>query len=345
MPIKDQTRSPMIAVVGAASVDITLREAPDWMGQTGRNVYTPETLHALEAPVEMGVGGNGGAAAYVLGKLGLPVELHAPIGMDAPGQLVRSWLKQAGVRSTETKPAESTMVAISAVDGQGKRLGCVQHLGSQVDWSLSASDTQATWLLVMVHSQVTVSELQAVQQTIQQFRQSGCTTVLDSGMGWIINRVEPKRMHALWSHASIVTGTMDELSHWTANDDPETIAQAVLNHGAQQVVIKMGADGAAYQSNIEAFTHQKAVPIRHANRSIGAGDAFAGALVASLATGQPFSAAVSSAQHVAAKVVESGHGVLGWCDSSESLSSEPTSVNPAFRHSTVADNCQPKDRS
>jgi dehydrogluconokinase len=340
MTNNDPTNLPTIAVVGAASVDITIREAPDWMGLTARDAYTADSLHSLEAPVEMGLGGNGGAAAYVLGKLGLPVELYASIGADAPGQLVLSWLKQADVSYMETKPVDSTMVAITAVDGQGQRLGCVQHLGAQVDWSVPASHTQASWLLVMVHAQVTVDELQALRQTIQQFRQSGCTTVLDSGIGWIVDRVEPQQMHALWSHTNVVTGTLDELSHWTARDDPKSIARAVLDHGAQQVIIKMGADGAAYQSGVEAFTHQKAVLVRHANLSIGAGDAFAGALVAALAIGEPLSVAVSNAQRLAAQVVEAGRGVLGWCDPSD-LASEKYAGSPI----DCVDGCQPEDRS
>ena len=315
MSNKDQSKRPTIVVVGAASVDITIREAPVWMGQTGRDVYTPASLHALKAPVEMGLGGNGGAAAYVLGKLGCQVELYSPIGTDASGRLVRSWLKEAGVLCAETKPAESTMVAIAAVDGQDKRLGCLQHPGSQVDWSLPESDTQASWLLVMVHSQVAAHELQTVHQAIQQFRSSGRTSVLDSGIGWM-NRVEPKQMYALWSHTNIVTGTLEELSHWTASDNPKSIAQTILDHGAEQVVIKMGADGAAYQSNVEAFTHQRAVSIRQAKLSIGAGDAFVGALVASLATGLPLSTAVGNAQHIAAQVVKTGHGVLAISPSS-----------------------------
>ena len=310
MPKQDPTVQPIIAVVGVSSLDITIRDAPDWMGSTPRDVYTPESLYALDAPVEMGLGGNGGAAAYVLGKLGMTVELSTSIGTDAPGELVRGWLKQAGVRCMETPRAESTMVAFSAVDGQGKRMGCLQHPGAELDWSLPATDTGATWLLVMIHSQVTLDELPAVHQMIHQFRQSGGMTILDTGLGWIINRAEPRQIHALWSDANLVTGTMDELSHWTGKQDPESIAAEVLGHGPEQVVIKMGADGAAYQSGIEAFTHQRAVSIERPDCSIGAGDAFAGALVASLATGQRLSAAVSGAGQIAAQVVEAGRGVL-----------------------------------
>jgi len=175
---------------------------------------------------------------------------------------------------------------------------------------MSADDTKASWLLVMIYSQVTPDELPAVQQTLQRFRQAGRTTVVDTGLGWIMNRAQPDQIRALWSHANIVTGTLDELSHWTAGDDPQSVAAEVLGHGPTQVVIKMGADGAAYQSDVDAFTHQRAVPIGQPNRSIGAGDAFVGAMVASLATGRPLSTAVKNAGRVAAQVVEAGRGVL-----------------------------------
>ena len=310
MPSHDQSVPPTIAVVGVSSVDITIREAPDWMGHEGRDVYTPESLHALKAPVEMGLGGNGGAAAFVLGKLGLPVELYTSIGTDAPGQLIRQWLNQAGVRCIESNTAKSTMVALSAVNGQGLRVGCLKHPGEKVDWSLSASDTRATWLLLMVQSFATASELPEVQHTMQQFRRSDRMTVVDTGMGWIVDPVAPNRMHALWSSANIVLGTLDELSHWTAKQDPESIAGVVLEHGAEQVVVKMGANGAAYQSQVEPFTLQKAIPVRKPNRTIGAGDAFAGAMLASLAVGQPLSTAVTKAQHIAAQVVAAGRGVV-----------------------------------
>ena len=340
MPNNDRSNQPTIAVVGVSSVDITIREAPDWMGHSAHDVYTPESLHTLNSPVEMGLGGNGAAAAYVLGKLGIPVELSTSIGTDAPGQLARGWLKQAGVRCLATKPAASTMVALSAVDGQGKRKGCLQHPGTELEWSLSASDTGATWLLVMIHSQVTPDELPAVHHLMQQFRKAGRTTVVDTGMGWIINRAEPQQIHALWSGANIVTGTSDELAHWTACSDPESIASRVLSHGAQQVVIKMGADGAAYQSDVQAYTHEQAVPVGQANRSIGAGDAFTGAMVGALAVGESLAVAVNHAQQIAAKVVQSGRCVLGWRDSC-SLTCEEGSASPTM----FADGFQSEDPS
>ena len=308
------TNLPTIAVAGAASVDIAIREAPNWTGSTGRDVFTADSLHALEKPVEMGLGGNGGASAYVLGRLGLPVELNAPMGDDPCGQLVRNWLEQAGVQCITPGPATSTMVSIVQVDGLGKRLGCLQHPGPRIDWELSAQSKNARWLLATAQAKVTVEELHAVRRTVQAFHGAGRTTVLDSGIGWM-GAVESTQMHELWSHVDLLVGTVDELAAWTKEKTPQAIARAVLAHGVQQVVIKMGADGAAFQSRTQAFGRQSALPVKRADLSIGAGDAFNGALISSLAAGQTLSAAVSKGQQVAAKVVETGRGVVGWYES------------------------------
>ena len=57
------TNLPTIAVAGAASVDIAIREAPDWTDSTARDVFIADSMHTLEKPPEMVLGGNGGASA------------------------------------------------------------------------------------------------------------------------------------------------------------------------------------------------------------------------------------------------------------------------------------------
>jgi len=299
---------PVIAVAGAAAVDMTLRQPPrDWIGQVGHDVYAK--LHRLEAPPEAGLGGNGGAAAYVLGKLGVQVLLNASISDDWTGQLIRGWLDDAGVRCI-APPAASSMLSITAADSDGRRLGTLQHAGSDVDWCLSAERSEATWLLIGVHAQVGESELPQVREALSRFRGRG-QTVFDSGVGWTQD-VKPEQLQELWADVDLVVGTAEELAHWTGRDAPEAIAEYVLAKGPSQVVVKMGGDGAAYRSHDQPFEHQPACPVDRSDVSIGAGDAFNGGLVAGLARGVTLSASVAQAQQTAAGVVATGRGVLGW---------------------------------
>lgn len=304
----------VVAVAGSAGLDVTLRDPPRrWIGEVPRDVYTHRTLLPLHSPPEMGLGGNGGSASYVLAKLGRKVHLNAPVGRDPAGQLVRGWLERAGVRCI-APPGRSTMQAITAVDPSGRRLGTLQHVGPPLDWSLSARDREATWLLASLPGQVPVEVLPQVLNLLQDFGGGNRVRVLDTGLGWT-GKVEPGRVRELWARAEVVVGTLEELTVWTSGRNGREVSERVLAAGPHTVVLKMGSGGAAYQSAKQPFAHQPPLRVASSNVSIGAGDAFNGALIAGLTEDRPLAEAVARAQQVAARVVERGRGVLGWGES------------------------------
>lgn len=304
----------VVAVAGSAGLDVTLRDPPRrWIGEVPRDVYTHRTLLPLHSPPEMGLGGNGGSASYVLGKLGRKVHLNAPIGRDPAGQLVRGWLERAGVKCTAPTGC-STMQAITAVDAGGRRLGTLQHVGPALDWSLSAREREATWLLASLPGQLPVEVLPRVLNLLQDFGGGNRVRVLDTGLGWT-GRADPGRVRELWARAEVVVGTLEELTVWTSGRNGREVAERVLAAGPHTVVLKMGSGGAAYQSAKEPFSHQPPVRVASSNVSIGAGDAFNGALIAALIEDRPLADAVARAQQIAARVVEQGRGVLGWGES------------------------------
>ena len=208
----------------------------------------------------------------------------------------------------------STMQAITAVDPSGRRLGTLQHVGPPLDWSLSARDKAATWLLASLPGQIPVEALPRVLILLQDFGGPARVRVLDTGLGWT-GKAEPGRVRELWAHAEVVVGTLEELTVWTSGRNGREVAERVLAAGPHTVVLKMGSHGAACQSMKEPFVHQPPVQVTASNVSIGAGDAFNGALVAALIEDRPLADAVARAQQVAAAVVERGRGVLGWGES------------------------------
>ncbi len=290
---------------------MTLRDPPrHWIGEVPRDVYTRRTLLPLRSPPEMGLGGNGGSASYVLGKLGRKVHLNAPIGEDPAGRMVRGWLERAGVKCI-APPGHSTMQAITAVDAAGRRLGTLQHIGPALDWSLSAQDEEATWLLASLPGQIPVEVLPQVLNLLEAFGGPDRVRVLDTGLGWT-GKATPEQVRELWTRSEVVMGTLEELTVWTSGRNDREVAERVLAAGPHAVVLKRGSDGAAYQSVKEPFAHQPPVRVASSNVSIGAGDAFNGALIAALIEDCPLPEAVAGAQQVAAAVVERGRGVLGW---------------------------------
>ncbi len=312
MSCKRRSR-PLIAVAGPASVDMSFRGAPsDWMaagaawGAGGEN-YLDAPVRLLEQPVNTGLGGNGGAAAYVMGKLGARVQLNAPIGDDPLGRLVRNWLDDADV-AIVAPPGASTMFGLTAAGEGGHRHGTLQHPGPPIDWIRSAQPGDATWLLVARYSLATLDDFEQVRRALGAF---DGVRALDSGVGWM-KLASPPQMDELWAQVDLLIGTVEELAHWTQRDNPNDIAADLLTRGPKQVVIKMGAQSAAWQTHDEPHTHQPTRLIRSPQISIGAGDAFNGALIAHLSGGDTMEQAVRAAQCVAAVVVEVGRGVSGW---------------------------------
>ncbi len=312
MPASDA----IVAVAGSASVDMTLRAPPPgWIGATARDCYTPETVQRLDAPLETHLGGNGGAAAYTIGRLGTRVLLAAPIGIDPLGRLVRGGLEDAGVEIIGP-PGASTNVGMNAVDGDGGRVGTLQHPGPRVPWALPASDTRAGWLLVALFANVPRDDAGAVLDGMRQFRQDGRLTAFDPGIAWM-SSMEPAEMHSIWREVDLLVATQDELGHWTGLDDPDAIIDRVRDIGPGRVVVKLGAAGASFTDDDGRVRHEPAVALPRSGLSIGAGDAFNGALLAGLASGKRMAEAVRSAHEVAARVVASGRGVLGVDDANE----------------------------
>ena len=309
-----QVENQTIAIAGTAGVDMTLRQPPlDEIGLIRSDNYTPDMIRALDHPPELGLGGNGAAAAYILGMLGWQVQLNSPVGQDAAGNMVREWLREANVESIAPK-SNATMFSIVPVDSDAKRLGVLHFASPKVDWNFSAQATTASWFLLAGHSKVETGELDEVQQALKLFRSRGGITVLDSGIGWM--QTNPAdQMATVWSHVDLLIGTMDELMFWTGADATKQVAQRAQQLGARRVVVKMGADGAALLDENGQFEHQPAKRVTRSDVSIGAGDAFNGALVAQLMAGHELNTAVDFAQTVAAKVVTTGNGVIGWTPS------------------------------
>ena len=302
---------PVIAVAGASSVDMTLRQPPlEWVGGASQDSYTPEMVKNLANPPELGLGGNGAASAYVLGLLGLRVLLNGPTGEDAAGTLIEGWLKEASVELV-APPAEATMFSITPVDGQSQRLVCLQYPSPRIDWRLSAKNDQATWMLLTAHSQVAADELNEVGDALQVFKSRGGVTVLDTGIGWMRTN-GADQMKRIWADVSLLIGTLDELRFWSGLECAEDIARLALSAGVERVVVKMGAEGAGWMNEDGVYAQQPARRIECSNVSVGAGDGFNAALIAQLVQGESLESAVNFAQTVAAKIVEIGNGVIGW---------------------------------
>lgn len=243
-----------VAVIGEALVDV---------------VEGGET-HPGGSPMNIAVG---------LARLGHPTTLHARIGADAHGDLVRAHLDEAGVAlGPDTLVPGSTSTAIARVDADGKA-----SYEFDIDWDIPVPDVSGARL---VHT-----------GSIGALREPGATAVraaLSAAAPGTLLTLDPNirpdvigaRDEVLRRVADLaglcqVVKLSDEDAAWLA---PEATLERVLSdlaaHGARFVVVTRGAEGCLALVD-GAWFARPARPVVVAD-TIGAGDAFMSGLLHAL---------------------------------------------------------------
>lgn len=99
----------------------------------------------------------------------------------------------------------------------------------------------------------------------------------------------------------LIVGT-DESERLLGSSDPEKVAQAALNAGCREVVVKAGADGCWWVDPAGTPRHEPSAAADVVD-PVGAGDAFAGGYLSARLCGAPASAAARLASVLAARVI------------------------------------------
>lgn len=232
--------------------------------------------------------------------------LNTNIGADNWGQLLRTWLEQAGV---ELRPVSfrDTAVHLIQLSPEGKRRS-FYYTGDKVAWERSLEGTMPEWYLAAGYGKVDAADLGELGRVFTRLRQLGSKVMFDPGP-WFKGRVKAPDMLQLWSEVDCLVATEEELQTWHPAGDAESLAAQLLQLGPVQVVVKRGREGAvcADQTGVAALS---TTPVEGAN-TVGAGDTFNGRLVGGLCRGEGLEAAVRAALQLATQAVRKGRGVLG----------------------------------
>lgn len=269
--------STRIAVVGSLMLDITVR-APR-LPQVG------ESLTGYEAA--MFVGGKGGNQAIAAARAGAGhVTMVGRLGADGFGERILAALKEDGVACEHVRADASvgTGVAIPMVfdDGANSIIAI-----PNANLAMTAADVHAAKEaltgadLVLVQFEVA---MEAVEAAIALAHAAGVRVILNPA---------PMRPYspALLRQTTILVANEIEAAALVpaAEGDHAEEGWELLARGPAAVIITLGAEGAL----VTTQEGQEFVPpFRVASiDSVGAGDAFCGALAAALAEGQPLLAA------------------------------------------------------
>jgi ribokinase len=288
MEARLMTGLPHVLVIGSANMDFTVAvPALPREGETvvGGTLYT-------------GHGGKGANQAVAARRLGAEVRFVGCLGQDAPGEQIRERLAAEGIPTDTLLWVEgvATGAALIVVDAQGRNqiavaAGANHHLVPALAQEQAPLFDWARVLVCQLEVPLATVEwalAEAREREILSLLNPAPAQALPDGLLGLVDCLTPNA-----SEAERLTGV--------AVDGPAAAAEAaqrLIGRGVRQVIVTLGRDGVLFCDRGSA-THFPAFPVAAVD-TVGAGDAFNGALAAGLAAGGSWEQAIPLANAAAA---------------------------------------------
>lgn len=255
-----------VVVVGSVNLDLVLRSRS--LPQAGETVADATIVEAL--------GGKGANQALAAARMGTPVALVACVGDDPAGRAALQALQREAIDTSRCRMvSEPTGRAAVLVDHEGRNAISV---GPGANALLAPEDLAGPWpqQTRLLLTQLEISA-EAASAAIGLARSRGVSTCL--------NATPADRLHSVTETPDmLVVNRTEAEALGGGTGSAGRLAKALsLRLGIKTVVVTDGDRGAALQSGSELIV-EEAHPVT-VRDSTGAGDAFAGVLVASLAEG------------------------------------------------------------
>ncbi|WP_236790356.1 ribokinase [Amycolatopsis sp. GM8] len=265
-----------VLVIGSANADLVV--------PADRRPAGGETV--LGGDTAVLPGGKGANTAVAAAKLGADVALLGAIGDDAHGRMLTESLRAAGVRTDLLLVVERpTGIAYITVTPDGENSILVSP-GANSALVPSVVDGALAGVKVMVAS------MEIPLPTVER----AVAAAVEAGVRTLLNLSPAAKVSAQTLAALDVLLVNEHEAAWLLGSD--AAPAKLLGLGPRSAVVTLGARGALVIT--EDGTTEIASPRVEAVDTTGAGDAFAGALAASLATGVTLETAARKAVRVAA---------------------------------------------
>lgn len=292
-----------VAVLGNTGVDIMIRGALP--AELGADSWTDRNVRFLDEAPTVVLAGNGGAAAYVMGRLGQHVTLVTSVGKDQFGQMARERLAEARVE-IRSRPDAMTPVNLIGISEAGGR-SSAYYTGSKVPWDLVLED-EVDWVYAAGYGQVGATDLDLLTEV---FQSTDARVAFDPGP-WLARDPFLSTLLDMVDQVDCLLGTEEELGAVADERELDAIASTLISKGVTCVVVKRGGDGALAATGSERVV-ETVDPIEAAH-SVGAGDCFNGAFLSTYIDGGGLQEALRSANDLAGRVVSTGRGATGAFD-------------------------------
>lgn len=253
--------------------------------------------------------------AVGLSRLGLRVGYVSSVGADSFGEQLLEFMEAQGIDRSHVRidleHPTGFMLKSLELDGNDPR---IEYFRSHSAAShLCRADNPTAYCAASRHLHLTgispalsrgVNEL--VTEMAMQARQEGRTVSFDPNLRprlWASQREMVACMNRLAACSDLVLPGLAEGQLLTGEQTPQGIADFYLAHGASQVAIKLGADG-AYVASRDGGTSVPGVPVPKIVDTVGAGDGFAVGVISALLEGLSLHEAARRGNAIGARVVQ-----------------------------------------
>jgi 2-dehydro-3-deoxygluconokinase len=284
--------------------------------------------HANDAPLYLqGFGGDTSNAAIAAARAGARVAYLTRLGTDRWGDRLMDLWQRENVDTTAVQrdPQSATGMYFVSHDAQGHhfsyaRAGSAASRMQPQDlthWADSIARSQ--WLhLSGISLAISASACDTAFAAMAQARSSGTRVALDSNLRlslWPLARAQACIRHAV-SLCDLFLPSLEDMTTLTGLTQAQDIISWSHAQGAAQVVLKLGAEGALASDGHKQ--HQLPGHMVQAVDATGAGDCFAGNLLARLTAGDDLWTATAYANAAAALSVQ-GFGAVAPLPKRESV--------------------------
>jgi sugar/nucleoside kinase (ribokinase family) len=253
--------------------------------------------------------------AIGLARLGLQVGWASRLGNDSMARYLLSALQSEGVDCAQVvcDAGQRTGFQFKGRVLDGSDPPVEYHRRGSAASTMDADAVNADWLLRARHLHVTgvfpalsAATLDATRKAIATMRAAGRTISFDPNLRptlWRSPEVMRETLNDLAQHCDWVLPGLEEGRLLTGHTAPEDIAAFYRARGAQLVVVKLGPDGAYFDSPA-GCGRIAAYPVAQVVDTVGAGDGFAVGVISALLEGRALPEAVQRGAWIGARAVQ-----------------------------------------
>lgn len=253
--------------------------------------------------------------AIGLARLGLKVGWASRLGTDSMGRHLLATMRSEGIDCSRVvcDPEQRTGFMFKGRAAGGGDPAVEYHRKGSAASLFEPDHIDQSWLTSARHLHATgvfpaLSHkcLAAADHSMRLMRAAGRTISFDPNLRptlWPSSEHMREALNSLSVQADWVLPGLEEGRLLTGAAAPEDIARFYRDRGVKTVVIKLGVDGAYYDS-VEGQGYVPAVPVAQVVDTVGAGDGFAVGVVSALIEGRGLPAAASRGAWIGARAVQ-----------------------------------------